>query len=94
LPPANLRPDTNGCGPVREHRAARDDPKGARTPADSKGNSHNSPEGASKCASLSTVPVHSDPDLTKVVDVWSTLPEAIKVGIMAMVKASTPGKEG
>jgi hypothetical protein len=29
-----------------------------------------------------------DPDLAAVVDAWSRLPEAIKAGILAMVKAA------
>jgi hypothetical protein len=35
-----------------------------------------------------------DSELARVIDAWSSLPEAVKVGIMAMVKASTPGQEG
>jgi hypothetical protein len=31
---------------------------------------------------------HSDPDLTAVVDAWDRLPEALRAGIVAMVKAS------
>ncbi len=30
----------------------------------------------------------TDPDLAAVVDAWPTLPEAIRAGILAMVKAS------
>ena len=32
----------------------------------------------------------SDPDLAKVTDAWPTLPEAVKAGIVAMVKAVRP----
>ena len=32
---------------------------------------------------------HSDPDLTALIDAWDGLPEAIKAGILAMVKAAT-----
>jgi hypothetical protein len=31
---------------------------------------------------------HHDPDLTAVVDAWPELPEAIRAGILAMVKAA------
>jgi len=31
---------------------------------------------------------HDDPDLAAVVDAWPDLPEAVKAGIVAMVKAS------
>ena len=33
---------------------------------------------------------HADPDLIAVIASWATLPAAIKVGIMAMVGATTP----
>ena len=31
----------------------------------------------------------SDPDLAKVIEAWSELPEPVKAGIVAMVKAAT-----
>jgi hypothetical protein len=31
----------------------------------------------------------TDPDLTTVVDAWDRLPEAVRAGIVAMVRAST-----
>jgi hypothetical protein len=34
------------------------------------------------------LPEDADPDLTAVVDAWPTLPEALKAGILAMVKAA------
>jgi hypothetical protein len=36
--------------------------------------------------------VVADPDLVGVVDVWPTLPAAIKAGILAMVKAAAGSK--
>jgi hypothetical protein len=30
----------------------------------------------------------TDPDLTAVIDAWHTLPEALRAGIVAMVKAA------
>jgi hypothetical protein len=38
------------------------------------------------------LPYEITPDLAAVVDAWSSLPEAIRAGILAMVKAS--GKRG
>jgi hypothetical protein len=32
-----------------------------------------------------------DPDLTTVVDAWNRLPEAVRAGIVAMVRAATNG---
>jgi hypothetical protein len=31
----------------------------------------------------------TDPDLARIVDAWPTLPEAVRAGIVAMVKAAT-----
>ncbi len=35
----------------------------------------------------------TDPDLAAVVDAWPTLPEALKAGILAMVKAAAVAKD-
>ena len=32
----------------------------------------------------------TDPDLARIVDAWPTLPEAVRAGIVAMVKAALP----
>jgi hypothetical protein len=34
----------------------------------------------------------ADPDLATVVDAWNRLPEAVRAGIVAMVKAAAPGE--
>jgi hypothetical protein len=41
-------------------------------------------------------PVHGPdaPDLAAVVAAWPTLPEAIRAGILALVKAASPGEGG
>ena len=31
---------------------------------------------------------HADPDLTTIIDAWPTLPQAIRAGIVAMVRAA------
>jgi hypothetical protein len=36
----------------------------------------------------------TDPDLTIVVDAWNRLPEAVRAGIVAMVKSATSKKGG
>ena len=33
-----------------------------------------------------------DPDLSRLIDAWPTLPEALRVGILAMIAAAKPGK--
>ncbi len=42
--------------------------------------------------SLRLKPSEFPSDLTEVIDAWPTLPEAIRLGIVAMVKASGGGK--
>jgi hypothetical protein len=39
-----------------------------------------------QCAAETAAP--TDPDLCQVIDAWPTLPEAVRAGIVAMVKAS------
>jgi hypothetical protein len=47
-------------------------------------------EAQKQAHSASSLPI-SDPDLTQIVNVWPTLPDAIKAGILAMVKATGKG---
>ena len=44
--------------------------------------------GAPKASPTVPVPVIADPDLRAVLDAWANLPNAVKTGIMAMVRAS------
>ncbi len=37
---------------------------------------------------LETKPAHIAPDLQAIIDAWPTLPEAIRTGILAMIRAS------
>jgi hypothetical protein len=46
----------------------------------------------SACRALCRNIAEIDPDLANLVTAWPTLPEPIKAGIAAMVKASTPGQ--
>ena len=39
---------------------------------------------------LATDTCQTDPDLAAVVDAWDRLPEAVRAGIVAMVKATGP----
>jgi hypothetical protein len=34
----------------------------------------------------------ADPDLATIVNAWDQLPEAVRAGIVAMVKAAAPGE--
>ncbi len=40
---------------------------------------------------LATDTCQTDPDLMTVVDAWDRLPEAVRAGIVAMVKAASKG---
>jgi hypothetical protein len=44
------------------------------------------PDGACHC--LCQTHVKTDPDLTKLISAWPALPDALKAGIVAMVKAA------
>ena len=43
------------------------------------------------CAFLAPFGTRNAPDLAAVVNAWSDLPEPIRAGILAMVKAARPG---
>ncbi len=43
---------------------------------------------------LATDTCRTDADLATVVNAWDRLPEAIRAGIVAMVKAAAPGDRG
>jgi hypothetical protein len=43
----------------------------------------------SACHSLCHFRAEIDPDLAAIADAWATLPDALKSGILAMVKAAT-----
>ncbi|MCE9589605.1 MAG: hypothetical protein K8S99_03680 [Planctomycetes bacterium] len=78
-------------------------PRGHEHPEDSSGNTANckargTESGTGPALKAESIPVATtptDPDLTRLIDAWPTLPPALRAGIVAMVKASTPipGKE-
>jgi hypothetical protein len=51
-------------------------------------------EGGAESGALGAENRPEDPDLGAVVDAWATLPETIKAGILAMVRAAGDGSEG
>jgi len=51
-----------------------------------------SPEGGAESGAVSPISGPIDPDLQRVIDAWPNLPEAVKAGILAMVKASGKGR--
>ena len=50
---------------------------------------HVSQTGGAKSGALSPKTLPADADLAQIVAAWPTLPQTIKAGIVAMVKAST-----
>jgi hypothetical protein len=59
-------------------------------PAVSKGNQPIPAAGAAKASVAVSPPMPADADLHLIVDAWPTLPEPIRAGILAMVKAAKP----
>ncbi|MDX9912882.1 MAG: hypothetical protein RBS39_13745 [Phycisphaerales bacterium] len=47
-------------------------------------------DGTAALAAASQLP--TDPDLARVVEAWENLPAAVRAGIVAMVRASVPGR--
>jgi hypothetical protein len=60
----------------------------AEHPQESSGNSSDSDQGGAESGALGAREAPIDPRLAAVVEAWPTLPEAIKVGILAMVQAA------
>jgi hypothetical protein len=61
---------------------------GIEPPANFSGNPGVFGSGGAKSGALVPEPAAIDPDLATVVDVWATLPAAIKAGILAMIGAA------
>src|SRR5947207_1259518 len=64
------------------------------TPLDSTENEHTRGTGAAKASVAVCPPVTADPDLLVIVDAWPALPEPIRAGMLAMVKAAKPDSGG
>jgi hypothetical protein len=64
---------------------------GIETPANSLGNNTVSPLGGAESGAKTTKIDRNDPDLALVVERWDNLPEAVRAGIVAMVKAASAG---
>jgi len=60
---------------------------GIETPAKSLENTTLSLERGAKSGALKPTKPNLDPGLTSLIDAWATLPEVVRAGIMAMVKA-------
>jgi hypothetical protein len=62
---------------------------GNRTPAETAGNSVNLPQGGAESGALNARRATIDPTFAAVVEAWPTLPDPIKAGILAMVRAAS-----
>jgi hypothetical protein len=61
--------------------------RGLEQDADSSQEATFSEQGAAKCAACGDTPL-TDADLRSVIDAWPDLPEAIRVGILSMVRSA------
>ena len=55
-------------------------------PAESIGNQQISREGAAKASAAVCPPVPADADLTEVIEGWLVLPQALRMGILSIVR--------
>jgi len=75
----------------RRKRAAGLDSSGEdrnRTPAENAGETGDRDESGAECGAVGARVAEIDPDLAAVVDAWPGLSDAIKAGILAMVRAA------
>ncbi|HKA55972.1 MAG TPA: hypothetical protein VKJ47_20160 [Candidatus Binatia bacterium] len=61
---------------------------GIEPTANSPENSTNPAQGVAKSGALTPTKPNIDPALAALIDAWPTLPEAIRAGILAMVRAA------
>jgi len=66
---------------------------GREHPQETPGKTGVAPESAAKCAALSAGSFAADPDLLELAAAWPTLPEPIKAGILATVRAAAAGDD-
>lgn len=62
-------------------------PRGVEQSADSPENEGVAAKGGAESGALGVGSVPDDPELRAIVDAWSRLPEAIRAGIVAMIRA-------
>ena len=55
---------------------------------DSSGNSSAATQSGAECGALGALSGPFDPDLAAIVEAWPSLPEALRAGILAMVRAA------
>jgi len=83
-----------GFGPTRQEAPGGFEPpitdlQSADTCPDSQGTTPISDRAGADARALETKNVHDDPHLQAIIDVWPDLPEAIRAGILAMVKSTS-----
>jgi len=61
---------------------------------DSPRKTHVSDSAGADAGAVETKTAHDDGDLQAIIDAWPTLPDAIRAGILAMVKAAGGSAEG
>jgi hypothetical protein len=62
-----------------------------QNPLNSSENERESQAGAAKASVSRSLPVPADADLAEIVEAWPALPEALRAGILAMIKAALRG---
>ncbi len=72
------------CGPI-----AKTEREGFEPPQDSPEKTTVSEQGGAESGAHTAPTAVSDPDLVAVISAWPKLPEAVRAGIVAMVKASS-----
>ncbi|OHB70149.1 MAG: hypothetical protein A2V70_14805 [Planctomycetes bacterium RBG_13_63_9] len=70
------------------------DGEGFELPSKTSGNQGFTNESGAECGALGAREAPLDPKLAAVIDAWSTLPEAIRAGILAMIRAGGAGDSG
>jgi hypothetical protein len=64
-----------------------------RTASETPGNTALSAKGGAESGALTPTKTNIDPALSALIDAWPMLPEAIRAGILAMIRAAVSGGE-
>ncbi|MBM4225847.1 MAG: hypothetical protein FJ167_13985, partial [Gammaproteobacteria bacterium] len=75
--------------PRPKPRGTKIPPRGFEPSANLSQNLNNSQQGGAKCGALDSESRPIDPELAELVAAWPTLPEPIRAGILAMVRAAS-----